>query len=109
MCGDYAQFQLCETFRSNDCYEDAGLNRENDLNFKKAVSVSVNYYDPKTKPLVQTFSGIDCENPMMSFFSSHLDLDVTSGINHEDISSVFVQPGTYVIFTADIIPDSAIE
>lgn len=109
MCGDFAQFQLCETFRSNDCYEDAGLNQEDDLNFKKAVSVSVNFYNPVTKPLVQTFEGIGCENPMLSFFTSHLDLDVTSGIEHRDISSVFVQQGTYVIFTDAIIPDSAIE
>ena len=69
----------------------------------------MNYYDPKTKPLVQSFRGTGCENPANSFFTSHLNLDATAGLDNYGISSVLVQPGTYVIFTNDVIPESAIE
>ena len=69
----------------------------------------MNYYNPTIKPLVQSFKGIDCENPANSFFTSHLDLGAAPGIDHYGIASIFVQPGTYVIFADEIIPDSAIE
>lgn len=69
----------------------------------------MNYYDGAHKPLVQTFKGIDCENPANSFFTSHLNLDATAGLDNYGISSIYVQPGTYVVFTDEAISESAIE
>ena len=67
------------------------------------------YYDPEDKPLVQTFKDISCEDPANSFFTSHLNLDATAGLDHYGISSIYVQPGTYVIFTDSPISEAAIE
>jgi len=69
----------------------------------------VNYYDPEDKPLVQTFKDTGCKEPANSFFTSHLNLDATAGLDHYGISSVFVQPGTYVVFTDEPISEAAIE
>ena len=69
----------------------------------------MNYYDPEDKPLVQTFKEPGCDDPANSFFTSHLNLDATAGLDNYGISSVYVQPGTYVIFTDSAITESAIE
>ena len=103
-CGADVVFELCDTYRSNNCTRSFGQVSMPNFDWEKAISVKMEKWIYKDGlPLIQTFKRAGCNSPGQTIFASYYDLRWVAGLEPKDIRSLQVEPGWKVYLTEEPI------